>query len=169
MILRKGCDVTWRNQCWRRGGGCLQYLLAQVMEQNLLEPRNCSAGAYFPQYSHFRRFAFLSSSEKQGITWQLPSMPAATQAIITPRAGLNYSQGLSPRPAPPNWESLKHEVQTPTPWRHISQEHPHFPHLQPDCFHADWFYPNSYPHISDKTALLNRRVELITNAYQDIP
>ena len=35
------------------------------MEQNLLEPRNCSAGAYFPQYSHFRRFAFLSSSENK--------------------------------------------------------------------------------------------------------
>lgn len=45
--------------------GCLQYLFAQVMEQNLLEPRNCSAGAYFPQYSHFRRFAFLSSSENK--------------------------------------------------------------------------------------------------------
>lgn len=46
---------------------CPAYLFAHVMEQNLLEPRNCSAGAYFPQYSHFRRFAFLSNSEKQGI------------------------------------------------------------------------------------------------------
>ena len=34
------------------------------MEQNLLEPRNCVAGAYFPQYSHFSKFAFLSSSSE---------------------------------------------------------------------------------------------------------
>lgn len=40
------------------------YLLAQVMEQNLLEPRNWVAGAYFPQYSHFSKFAFLSSSSE---------------------------------------------------------------------------------------------------------
>lgn len=64
------------------------YLLAQVMEQNLLEPRNCSAGAYFPQYSHFRRFAFLSSSEKQGIPGKLPSVSAPAQAITGPTAGL---------------------------------------------------------------------------------
>lgn len=46
----------------RKGRLCCCYLLAQVMEQNLLEPRNWVAGAYFPQYSHFSKFAFLSSS-----------------------------------------------------------------------------------------------------------
>lgn len=45
-------------------GRLAYYLLAQVMEQNLLEPRNWVAGAYFPQYSHFSKFAFLSSSSE---------------------------------------------------------------------------------------------------------
>lgn len=81
-----------------RDGGLL-YLLAQVMEQNLLEPRNCSAGAYFPQYSHFRRFAFLSSSEnKAGLHgFLLPLRPPSGPVLDS-----NYSQRSPQRPTQPN-------------------------------------------------------------------
>lgn len=75
--------------------GCPWYLLAQVMEQNLLEPRNCSAGAYFPQYSHFRRFAFLSSSGKQGLAAERSPVPLPLRPSCGPQL-TNHSQGLPP-------------------------------------------------------------------------
>lgn len=138
--------------------GCLQYLLAQVMEQNLLEPRNWSAGAYFPQYSHFRRFAFLSSSEKQSIPGKLHGFLVLLKLSVCSELDSNYSQNLPPK----TYTTLKHKVQVPE-----SQNHVHFslPILKLDYFYFDYkFYPNSHFQISAKTAFLNRREELITNA-----
>lgn len=73
------------------------------MEQNLLEPRNCSAGAYLPQYSHLRRFAFFSNSGKQGIP-DSPQAPDAPQLLLGPELGTNFPQGFLQRPTQSNWK-----------------------------------------------------------------
>lgn len=83
---------------------CLRYLLAQVIEQNLLEPRNCSAGAYFPQYSHFRRFAFLSSSEKHGVTWQPPTVLLPLKPSLGHKLHSITLRDCPQRPTPRNRE-----------------------------------------------------------------
>lgn len=116
--------------------GSAQYLLAQVMEQNLLEPRNWSAGAYFPQYSHFRRFAFLSSSEKQGITRKLHGFLLLLKPSVGSELDSNYSQNLPSK----THTTLKHKVQIPESQRHV---HFSLPILKLDYFYFDYkFYPN---------------------------
>jgi hypothetical protein len=47
VLVREVCDIVRRQVRW------LGYLLAQVLEQNLLEPLNWLAGAKLSQYSHF--------------------------------------------------------------------------------------------------------------------
>jgi len=77
-----------------------RYLLAQVMEQNLLEPRNWVAGAYFPQYSHFSKFAFLSSSSETqtdtpvgDLNWSRSHavIPHATAPLLSRQIPSQYS------------------------------------------------------------------------------